>query len=197
MSEPSPKEPAPGDLALVQEFINSKEMHEHPHEGSRASESVDALATPELAAEWLRSQGSDVETLSAKEVQRLVDTREALRDLLEDHTGQNVDPEVAVRLERLLGTVHVRPEFTVAGARLCAARPGVEGFLGRLAAAIVNATLDGTWYRLKICRRHDCRWAFYDHSKNACGTWCSMRSCGSREKARAYRERRKATQPIA
>jgi hypothetical protein len=40
-----------------------------------------------------------------------------------------------------------------------------------------------------VCRSDTCQWTFYDNSKNGCGAWCSMRSCGSRAKARAYRER--------
>ena len=35
----------------------------------------------------------------------------------------------------------------------------------------------------------DCRWAFYDGSKNRSGRWCDMASCGNRMKARAFRER--------
>ena len=69
------------------------------------------------------------------------------------------------------------------------ARSGVQGFFGELGSAIVEATLDGTWTRLKVCHDDECRWAFYDRSKNGCSVWCSMRVCGSRAKARAYRER--------
>ena len=49
-----------------------------------------------------------------------------------------------------------------------------------------------TWPRLKACRDDTCQWAFYDHSKNRSGHWCSMEVCGSRHKARQYRERRKS-----
>jgi predicted RNA-binding Zn ribbon-like protein len=53
------------------------------------------------------------------------------------------------------------------------------------------AMLDGTWSRLKACR--ECRWAFYDHSRNGAGSWCSMAVCGSRVKQRAYHARRGAS----
>jgi predicted RNA-binding Zn ribbon-like protein len=48
---------------------------------------------------------------------------------------------------------------------------------------------DGTWKRLKACRNHGCRWAFYDYSKNRSGSWCSMQLCGNRTKTRSYRRR--------
>jgi predicted RNA-binding Zn ribbon-like protein len=51
---------------------------------------------------------------------------------------------------------------------------------------------DDTWNRLKACRLDNCQWAFYDTSKNRSRTWCSMKVCGNRAKARAYRERQRA-----
>jgi predicted RNA-binding Zn ribbon-like protein len=68
---------------------------------------------------------------------------------------------------------------------------GVDGALGHVVAAIHAAVAEGTWDRLKACERDVCRWAFYDHSKNRSGHWCSMAVCGQREKnRRAYRRRR-------
>jgi len=66
-------------------------------------------------------------------------------------------------------------------------------------AAIVGVALtaiaDGTWPRLKACP--DCRWVFYDHTRNGSKRWCLMtaggstgRSCGSIAKVRAHRQRR-------
>jgi predicted RNA-binding Zn ribbon-like protein len=43
---------------------------------------------------------------------------------------------------------------------------------------------------MKACREHTCEWAFYDHTKNHSGTWCTMQVCGNRTKARSYRKRR-------
>ncbi|HSP64834.1 MAG TPA: CGNR zinc finger domain-containing protein, partial [Candidatus Deferrimicrobium sp.] len=56
---------------------------------------------------------------------------------------------------------------------------------------LVQSTIDGTFRRLKVCRSDTCQWTFYDNSKNGCGAWCSMRSCGSRAKAKAYRDRQR------
>jgi len=181
MSEPEPRTPAPGSLELVQRFINSNEM----------PDGVDELRSSPLATEWLlRATGTPL-VVSEKDRERLVATREALRDLLEAHTGENVDPAVLVRLEKLLSRAPLRPVLTSQGATLAVDCEGVDRFLGMISAAMVEATLMGTWERLKVCGRQACRWAFYDRSKNGCSCWCSMRSCGSREKARAYRARRR------
>ena len=75
------------------------------------------------------------------------------------------------------------------GAALEPDAPGVSGALGRLLAIVHDAIAQGTWARLTACREADCEWAFYDHTKNRSGAWCSMEGCGNRAKARAYRER--------
>jgi predicted RNA-binding Zn ribbon-like protein len=182
MSTTEAREPAPGSLALVQRFINSTEM----------PDGVDELRTPPLASAWLREvTGTDM-TVSERERERLVATREALRDLLEAHTGENVDPAVAVRLQKLLGHAPLRPILTAHGATLGVDCNGVDSFLGMISTAIVEATLMSTWERFKVCRSDTCRWAYYDHSKNGRSCWCSMRVCGSREKARTYRARQRA-----
>nr|WP_279388428.1 CGNR zinc finger domain-containing protein [Tamaricihabitans halophyticus] len=57
-----------------------------------------------------------------------------------------------------------------------------------LAAASRLVTLD-EWPRVKICPADTCRWAFYDRSRNRSRTWCAMRVCGNRQKARNWRAR--------
>ena len=66
---------------------------------------------------------------------------------------------------------------------------GVDGVIGFLLGIVFTAMADGTWTRLKACRNERCQNAFYDSSKNRSGTWCAMEKCGSRVKARAYRQR--------
>jgi predicted RNA-binding Zn ribbon-like protein len=181
MTEPEPRLPAPGSLELVQRFINSTEL----------PDGDDELRSGALATDWIRQATGATLEVTEKDRQRLVATREALRDLLEAHTGENVDPAVAVRLQKLLSHSPLRPVLTTNGATLEVDCQGVDSFLGKVSTAIVEATLMGTWDRLKVCRSDTCRWAYYDSSKNGSSCWCSMRVCGSREKARAYRERRK------
>ncbi|MGA8114845.1 MAG: CGNR zinc finger domain-containing protein, partial [Actinocatenispora sp.] len=67
--------------------------------------------------------------------------------------------------------------------------PGVLGVLGEVLAAVTLAAHDGSWRRLKICPAEDCRWVYYDASRNSSRRWCSMQVCGNRNKTRAYRRR--------
>ena len=63
-----------------------------------------------------------------------------------------------------------------------------------IVAIVIDAVAAGRWRRLRACP--DCGWVFYDTSRNARRTWCSMtaaggaRGCGSIAKTRAYRARR-------
>jgi predicted RNA-binding Zn ribbon-like protein len=118
--------------------------------------------------------------------------REGLRAALFVHNGGPPDPAAAERLERAAARSTLRVCF----------RPGeppdlrpsceaVSGALATLLGIVAAAAADGTWQRLKACADEGCRWAFYDHSKNRSGRWCSMASCGNQEKARSYRARRR------
>ena len=69
---------------------------------------------------------------------------------------------------------------------------GVDGAIARLMAIVAAAVEHGRWARLKACPREECEWAFYDRSKNRSGRWCKMEVCGNIEKARAFRQRRRA-----
>ena len=43
--------------------------------------------------------------------------------------------------------------------------------------------------RVRQCANAECGWLFLDTTKNRSRRWCSMRDCGSREKARRYYRR--------
>ena len=80
-------------------------------------------------------------------------------------------------------TVPVRAELPVGGTPRLAAGDVV----GAVLAAAARLTVLGQWTRVKVCPAEDCRWAFYDRSRNRSRTWCSMQVCGNREKARTWR----------
>jgi CGNR zinc finger/Putative stress-induced transcription regulator len=68
-------------------------------------------------------------------------------------------------------------------------RGTTDTVLASLLGTVAEAVASGTWDRMKICRSPDCRWAYYDHSRNRSRAWCSMAACGNRAKARAFRTR--------
>ena len=98
----------------------------------------------------------------------------------------------APRLPRVGTQIYIEPD----GPRFVAdTTTGIEGAISALFAITARAMIDGTWRRLKACPGRHCGWAFYDHSRNQSGRWCSMKVCGDRDKARAYYERKTGGDP--
>jgi predicted RNA-binding Zn ribbon-like protein len=50
--------------------------------------------------------------------------------------------------------------------------------------------------RVRECSSDTCRWLFLDTSKNRSRQWCSMQSCGNREKARRHYQKVRAKQSV-
>ena len=171
--------PAPGRLRLVEDFVNTVELDTGP----------DAIATPEGLEEWLADHGFPGRA-SAGDVAHAHTVREALRGLLEAHSGGPDDPAAAAALTTALAGTPMHVRFDAGQPQLVASRGALDACLAAICDAVLRAVADGTWPRLKACRSETCRWAFYDRSKNRSGAWCSMDVCGSRAKVRAYRERR-------
>ena len=180
------REPAPGDLALVQAFLNSR--------WDLDREWQDKFATPASLAEWLTDHGLLVSSsrIDSAALGRALGAREGLRALLFANNGCAYDPDEIARLNAVLRDARMvvqlaagaDPEFVAPGNDLDAA-------LAILGAIIVTAQLQGRWSRLKACPGRDCGWVFFDHSRNKSATWCAMSVCGDREKAREYRRRRR------
>lgn len=96
-------------------------------------------------------------------------------------------------LDDLARHLPLRVDFSAGTPRLTPLATGVDAGLGQLLVAVMAALADDSWPRLKLCRAADCRWAFYDASKNRSRTWCAMGVCGNRAKTRSYRARQKVT----
>jgi predicted RNA-binding Zn ribbon-like protein len=129
--------------------------------------------------------------LGPAEVERLVRFREALRAVLLAHNGVELAAGAVRELETLARDAAVVVGFGPGGEpRLeAASSSGAAAVLARLLAVIARADAEGTWERLKVCPADDCLWAFYDFSRNHSRTWCDMRVCGNRAKARTFRSR--------
>jgi predicted RNA-binding Zn ribbon-like protein len=121
----------------------------------------------------------------------MTDIREGLRELLGVHTGSDADTDTVGRMNAALSGAEVVLRIGPERTRL-EGREGVDHVIARIGQAVMTAQADGSWERLKVCRNDDCRWAFFDASRNRSGVWCDMGLCGSQAKVRAYRQRRSA-----
>ena len=171
---------APGDLELLRGFLNTYELEDERDLG------------PEEFGAWLEERGllEPVAPLAPAERERVVAFREALRDVLEiEHEH---DREAAAL--DLLNRTSERSPLTVRfvssnSASLVPLKGGIDGAIARLLGIAFASIEQGTWPRLKTCKRDSCRWVFYDHSRNRSSNWCSMEVCGNRTKVERFRSK--------
>jgi predicted RNA-binding Zn ribbon-like protein len=163
----------PADVALVRSFANTLDVDE-------GTDSLDSTAG--LAA-WLEGAGLGSGPVEADDLELATRLRNALRMAVEEDGGGHEE------LDGVLAELPLRAGVASDDAVLVPVDDGVKGALERIAAGIASSVMTGTWPRLKICSADDCRWAFYDLSKNRSGKWCSMRVCGNRHKTKSYRQR--------
>lgn len=62
-----------------------------------------------------------------------------------------------------------------------------------LTASFIQVLVDGERGRIKICENTDCKWVFYDDTKNKSKRYCSDKTCGNLMKVRRHRARNKKT----
>jgi predicted RNA-binding Zn ribbon-like protein len=186
--QPGRRPPAPGELALVQAFINSFFDLE-------VEWGADLFATPDQLAGWLTDRGllPAGRTLRPRDQTRAVAVREGLRGLAAGNNGASAQATAAslADVNRAAAGARVEVLLQAQGPRFAATGSGLDRALGVVLAIAGTAMLDGTWQRLKTCPGDHCGWAFYDHSRNQTGRWCSMSVCGGRAKARTHYHRRR------
>jgi predicted RNA-binding Zn ribbon-like protein len=181
--------PAPGDLLLLQAFVNTFE----------ADTGVDLLAERGSANTWLHDSGlvATGTDLDDSNLARLRTVREVLRNLLESNSGfGKPSPSSSDLLNESLKESAVGLRIEAKDQYRVHVEPGGTDPIGiavaRLLLIMRDAQRDGTWERLKACSRSDCRWAYYDRSHSKKGRWCDMATCGNRIKNQALRIRRQS-----
>jgi predicted RNA-binding Zn ribbon-like protein len=178
--QPGDRAAAPGALALIQDFVNTRNVEA----------GTDGLAGAGALQAWLLERGliAAADRVGDADLRDALELREALRAVLLANNGVDLPVDEARAFERIAARAPLAARLGDAGAvELAPAVAGAPGALARMVAIAVDATVDGTWQRLKACRSDDCGWVFYDRSKNRSGHWCTMRLCGTRSKMRRYR----------
>jgi predicted RNA-binding Zn ribbon-like protein len=176
---------APVPLIAVQALANTYSHEDHE----------ELLLDPAVAKRWLVDSGlaRPGVVVGAEELEELRGLRSAVRGLIaanlaETAEREDMDPErAAVRLARHVAPLRVGAD----GALEIDLEPvaSVAELADQIAGIVFRSQLNGEWARLKLCACDDCRWAFYDGSRNRGGMWCQMDVCGNRIKNRRYRAR--------
>ena len=182
-SDPWAPHAAPGELRILQDLVNSRQL-----ETGR-----DELTGPEELAAWLsRHELLPADTpLTEADWRCALAIREGLRALFRKHSGESLERGAIEALNRAFSDVHQQLRFAPdASLHLEPAEPGWAGGRGRLLLMIFRAMSENKWHRFKLCRNEECQLAFYDGSTNRRGRWCSVRRCGNKINLRAHRRRK-------
>jgi predicted RNA-binding Zn ribbon-like protein len=166
---------APGALALVQDFVNTKSI---------GSTSPDLLDDLESANAWLAAvdHHGTPPTLVTRDLRRLRTVRTEMEALIAGNGSAAGGPADA----RFDLDDDGRPVLSPSGA-------GWKWVRAALLCDVHVALLSDTWPRLRLCRNPGCQAAFYDRSKNNSAVWHDLKMCGNAINLRASRARRRAT----
>lgn len=128
---------------------------------------------------------------------RLVALRSVIRRVVEAFDrGEKPSPADLAELDVVLQGASLRRALALdRGAldvKLVPPRPDWRWVRSELASALVELVSDGDSRRLKVCDNSECRFAFYDETKNRSRRWCAQATCGNRHKVQRFRERQRA-----
>ena len=167
--------PAPGELVRVHGFLNtwSDEL------------GIEDFSTPQSTEKWLRAADlwEGKKRMNKDEHQRILDFRDLVRRCV---LKQNPLERLTDAVSDISFSLNFEENHSVLIPNTSSA---CEQTIGRLVAIIFQSVVDDTWSRFKCCALPTCGWAYYDSTRSRTKRWCSMRTCGSRHKAKRYYER--------
>lgn len=139
---------------------------------------------------WLRRKLPDVSSTTGEEAfHRAMQLHAALRSLQAENSRMHNSKDLSTAreaLNRLITAYQVHPRIGEdLQILLVVEKP--EDPVAALLLAALGAIQSSFWRRFKLCNEPTCRASFYDASKAAVKTWCSMQTCGSRNKMFRYR----------
>ncbi|MGZ4576189.1 MAG: CGNR zinc finger domain-containing protein [Mycobacterium sp.] len=181
--------PAPGGLALVQDFLNTAGIEGYGPDLLADTARAGAWAAEAVRA-WSRSRGLELQppALGESDLVRLRSLRTTIGKLVAHEAPPRHETSAVAASFALSDSGEVRLEPSGGGWRWLASALWGEILLSQHA---------GTWRRVKRCHNHRCGSTFYDRSKNNSGVWHDVKTCGNAANLRASRARRRERERAA
>lgn len=169
------------------------ELLRSPADLLRWAWSTEILTLPE--ADQLRRWSEEHPRLAARHLSEAIELREAIAAILMAKLSGESAPTSAVAIvERVCkkamaartlvdaNTPSLRWDWSVPD-------PGIERVAEMVALDAVRLLTTSEGDRVRQCADAECGWFFLDESRNRSRRWCSMESCGNRNKARRFYRR--------
>lgn len=139
---------------------------------------------------WLRRKLPDASPVRAASVfRRAMQLHATLRSMQAANSGIKIGDELSVgpeMLNQFISVYGIKPCLSEDGHISLVTDKPADPVAG-LMLMVLDALQSGFWQRFKLCNEPTCRASYYDASKAAAKTWCSMQTCGSRNKMMRYR----------
>jgi predicted RNA-binding Zn ribbon-like protein len=151
------------------------------------------FAGPEEWRSWLRKHHLSVAMSPAPAAfRRAMMLQKALRSLEAENNGAPGDRASVLLLNQMLREFDLHPVIAASGSAELRSKKnlGPDAPIATLLILVLQAMSQNVWHRFKLCRDPGCNSSFFDSSKSATKTWCSMEKCGSRNKMRCFRATR-------
>ncbi|MDO3408599.1 CGNR zinc finger domain-containing protein [Saccharibacillus sp. CPCC 101409] len=131
---------------------------------------------------------------NARQLKQLKELRTLLRDILRlASAGEELAEAQLEQLNGYLGRVPRRPGLVRRGGEYVLADAPAEkswdAFLAESALSFAAALAEGRIRRIKLCGNPDCKWVFYDDTKNGKRQWCNSEICGNLARVRRHRDK--------
>ena len=164
-------------LRLIEDFLNTVDERTFSRHG-QTHVAGERLTSPAALSDWLTAHELTATATRPADLAAATALRTALRQAIAGDTSTTA----------ALADHPLRLVTDPTGGLRIAARSGLP-WLDVIVETVATSAARGDWKRIKLCAAPDCRWAFYDTSRNGRGRWCDMEVCGNRHKTRTYRER--------
>jgi len=187
-----------GGAAMEPLFIDFLNSDYYDYRGTGRRE--ERLESPEWVASFLgRWPWAHLEMPVDDTLSQLKSLRSLLRGAVEGFTrGEELTADLVAHLNACLADVtYVRrfePQATGGALHLVPVNADWRWVMAEIVASFLQMVTEGHAGRVKICENPDCKWVYYDESKNRTRRWCSHDTCGTLMKVRRFRSRQKAGQ---
>lgn len=179
------------DLLWI-EFLNSDWR-----DWRRGHQSADRLDTPTWLASFLQRWEISVPSPPTSiDIGALKELRGLMRNMAEGAV-EGKRPTVE-QLKRLNAVLAEAPMVRVLGDRndhlqlaLIPMETGWAFVRAEIAASFAESLRQGGENRIRICENPDCRWVFYDDTRNRTKRYCDDKVCGNVMKVRRFRSRQR------
>jgi predicted RNA-binding Zn ribbon-like protein len=160
-------------------------------------ERIDSLQSDDDVLHWLKRTGwpidGELEKMRPSSLlQAARELRETIRSLIEKRkTGKRTDPSTLnAFLQQARSYLELVPvkDRSLQLERVWKQRTAAE-ILAPLAESAADLLAHGDFNLIKRCEDESCILWFYDRTKSHHRRWCSMATCGNRNKVAAYRKR--------